>query len=284
MVTWMPRNAAEADRPPEAAKIQLPNGDKAQSMNVFTWADHSIVDEQYVVAIPNDIPTDVTAIVGCAVMTGAGAIYNSAKVQAGESVAIFGVGGVGLAAVAAARIVGADPIIAIDLDEAKLDFARNQGATIGINASQVEPVSEIHRITGRPGMFNYNHQPVTGVDYAFDCIGHRTTTEQSLAAVRPSGFGQLRGGIAVAIGVPPKNFEIDIRDIFYNEKSLIGSIGGSCIPDRDFPMFLHWYKEGKIDLNTLVTRRFRLDEINEATTELEQGKIAGRAILEFSTP
>ena len=88
----------------------------------------------------------------------------------------------------------------------------------------------------------------------------------------------------MAVGVPQKNFEIDIRDIFYNEKSFIGSIGGSCIPDRDFPTFLRWHKEGKLDLNTLVTRRFRLDEINEATAELEQGKIAGRAILEFSTP
>ncbi len=118
MVTWVPRDAeGSAGRVPDAVTLNLNDGTTAVSRNVFTWADHTIADEQYVVKMDEDIPTDVTAIIGCAVITGSGAVYHTAGVQEGESVAIFGVGGVGLSAVVAAKVVGADPIIAVDLDD-----------------------------------------------------------------------------------------------------------------------------------------------------------------------
>ena len=112
MVTWVPRQAASESMPPVAASLEVSDG-TASSQNVFTWADHTIADQQYVVKVDPNIKTDVSAIIGCAVMTGAGAVINTANVQANESVAIFGVGGVGLSAVVGARMAGANPIIAV---------------------------------------------------------------------------------------------------------------------------------------------------------------------------
>ena len=121
----------------------------AISEDVFTWADHTICDEQYLVKVDSNIEKDVTSIIGCAVMTGAGAVINTADVKKNDSVVIFGVGGVGLSAVVGARIVGAYPIISVDVDARKLEFSREFGATHLINASEVEPVEAIHEITKR---------------------------------------------------------------------------------------------------------------------------------------
>ena len=269
MVTWVARNRDVLNRPLEPAVLDLPDGTKALSQNVFTWADHTIADEQYVVKMAEDVPTDVTSIIGCAVMTGAGAVYHTAGVKEGQSVAIFGVGGVGLSAVVAAAVVGANPIIAVDLSEDKLEFAKRFGATIGVDASKVDAVEEVKRLTGG------------GADFAFDCIGVKKTMEQILPAVRSGVVGGESGGTAVLVGVPMTTAELDMRDMLINEKIYKGSIGGSCKPDRDFPMFVRWFKEGQLDLNAMVTTRFKLDQINEATTALQKGQIAGRAILEM---
>lgn len=282
LVTWMPRNAVAATAPPVRATLQVSDG-IAESENVFTWADHTLADQQYVVKVDPGIRTDVTSIIGCAVMTGAGAVVNTANVQPGQSVAIFGVGGVGLSAVVGARVAGANPIIAVDLDDAKLEFAKRFGATHGINASREDPVQAIHALTGRDDQFTIFHSPVSGVDYAFDCIGIRTTMEQIVPACRTGHFGARAGGTAVLVGVPTTNVELNALDVLLNEKQFIGSIGGSCAPERDFPRFLEWQENGDLDLDALVTARYTLDQINEATTALEQGKIAGRAILEFDT-
>lgn len=281
MVTWVPRDGENSTRRAEAVTLDLADGSKAVSQNVFTWADITIADEQYVVSMPNDVPTDVTAIIGCAVMTGSGAVYHTAGVKKGESVAIFGVGGVGLSAIAAAAVVGADPIIAVDLDDQKLEFARKFGATIGVNARSSDPVAQIRELTKNPAELDMMGNPVAGVDYAFDCIGLKVTMEQILPAARPGVLGRSTGGTAVLVGVPGTNVELDARDLLISEKKYIGSIGGSCRPDRDFPMFLRWYKEGDLDLDAMVTARYKLDQINEATHALEKGQISGRAIMEF---
>jgi len=281
MVTWVPRDRAETRLAPPV-DLALADGSAAYSPGAFTWADHTLVDEQFVVPLPDDAPTDVTAIIGCAVMTGAGAVHHTAGVRRGESVAVFGVGGVGLSAIVAAAVAGADPIIAVDLSEEKLEFAKRFGATIGVNASEVDPVARIHELTPRPGELKRDGQPVTGVDYAFDCIGVRRTMEQILPAVRGGVLGHSTGGVAVLVGVPQTPVELDARDLLVTEKKYVGSIGGSCSPDRDFPMFLRWHREGELDLDALVTARYPLDAINEATEALEAGGIAGRAILELA--
>jgi Zn-dependent alcohol dehydrogenase len=280
LLTWVPRNTAAAAGPPVRATLTVSDG-VAESENVFTWADHTLADEQYVVKVDPSIRTDVTSIIGCAVMTGAGAVINTAKVQPGQSVAIFGVGGVGLSAVVGARVAGANPIIAVDLDDAKLEFARRFGATHAINASREDPVQAIHALTGRERQFTIFKTPVSGVDFAFDCIGIKTTMEQIVPACRAGHFGARDGGTAVLVGVPTTTVELNAIDVLLNEKHFIGSIGGSCAPDRDFPRFLEWQDNGDLDLDALVTARYRLDQINEATAALQAGRISGRAILEF---
>ncbi len=278
MVTWVPRDGEHAARRPGQVSLALPGGTQTAPTSVFTWADTTLADEQYVVKMPPGYRKDVTSIIGCAVMTGAGAVYHTAGVKKGESVAVFGVGGVGLSAIAAAKVVEANPIIAVDLDDAKLDFAKRFGATHGINASRIDPVQAIRDLTTR---VDASGATAMGVDFAFDCIGVRKTMEQILPAARSGILGRATGGTAVLVGVPTTPGELDARDLLINEKKYIGSIGGSCRPDRDFPMFLRWYAEGDLDLDALVTTRYRIDQINEACEALEKGRIAGRAILEF---
>ena len=280
LVTWVPRDAANASGAPARSSIDIGGGETV-STSVFTWADHTIADEQYVVGAPSNIATDVTAIIGCAVMTGAGAVLNTANVQEGDSVAIFGVGGVGLSAVVGAKMRGANPIIAVDLDDEKLEFAKRFGATDGINAGKVNAVEAIHAMTGKPGQIASGGVPVTGVDFAFDCIGLKVTMEQIVPACRGGHFGACQGGTAVLVGVPQTTVELNAGQMLAQEKQFRGSIGGSCSPERDFPMFLDWHANGDLDLESLVTERYAIEDINEATTALEEGRVSGRSILEF---
>ncbi len=280
LVTWVPRNAAEEKSPPGG--VSLPIGDGAAwTRDVFTWADHTIADQQYVVKMKADIARDVTAIIGCAVMTGAGAAINTVNVQKGQSVAVFGVGGVGLSTVTAARLAGAHPIIAVDLDEKKLDFARRFGASHTINASHTDPVEAIHALTLKESEFSFQQVPLSGADYTFDCIGIPVTMSQIVSACRKGQFGVRQGGVAVLVGIPGSKLELNTIDVVLTEKSFKGSIGGSCTPDRDLPRFVECYERGDLDLDALVTRRYRIEQINEAVRALASGEILGRAILEF---
>lgn len=266
MVTWIPR-AAEPGMPrPRPSTVKFRGEDV--SAGAFTWAETTIADQQLVVKMADDVATDVTAIIGCAVMTGCGAALNTARVQKGDSVAVFGVGGVGLCIVQACANVGADPIIAVDLSEEKLAFARKFGATAGINAATEDPVTKVRELTEG------------GADFAFDAIGVPKTMEQVLPAVRPGAGGLREGGTAVLVGVPQTTATLNMRDLF-SARTYKGTIGGSSRPDVDFPMYVQWFKEGKLPLDLLVTERFKLDEINEACSMLEKGLIAGRSILVF---
>ena len=279
LVTWVPRDASNAQQAPVGAVLTTSDG--PATGNVFTWADHTIADQQYVVKVDPNIERDVTAIIGCAVMTGAGAVMNTAGVQPGQSVAVFGVGGVGLSAVVGAKMCGADPIIAVDLSNEKLEFAKRFGATHGINASDVDPVEAIHELTRQENVFAMGRRPISGADFTFDCIGAKVTMEQIIPACRPGQFGVCQGGTAVLVGIPQTNLELNPLQIVTQEKHFIGSIGGSCTPDRDFPTFVKWFEDGDLDLKAMVTERYPIEQINEATTALEQGRISGRAILEF---
>ena len=277
-VTWLPRSVQPPDRRPAMAQVALGDGTLATSLGVFTWADHTIADEMFIVPLPDDAPDDVTAIIGCAVMTGAGAVMNTAGVTAGSSVAVFGVGGVGLSALAAAKALGADPIIAVDLSEEKLDFALRHGATIGVNASECDPVARIHELTPRDGL-DLMGAPCSGVDFSFDCIG--AAVGQVVPSLRNKRWASDERAVAVLVGIPTAAPEVDIGDLLMHEKYLTGSIGGTSHPERDFPIFMDWYRRGDLDLHGLVTQRFALDEINDAVDALENGRIAGRSILVF---
>lgn len=277
-VTWLPRGVQPPDRRPMPAQVTQGDGTVATSQGVFTWTDHTIADEIFIVPLPDDAPADVTAIVGCAVMTGAGAVMNTARVTPGSSVAVFGVGGVGCSALSAAKALGADPVIAVDITEEKLEFALCHGATIGVNASECDPVARIHELTPREGL-DLMGMPCSGVDFAFDCVG--AAVAQVVPSLRSKRWATDERAVAVLVGIPSVAPDIDIGSIMMQEQHLTGSIGGTSHPERDFPIFMDWYRRGDLDLDGLVTQRFALDEINEAVDALDNGRIAGRSILVF---
>jgi Zn-dependent alcohol dehydrogenase len=267
LVTWVPRNGHEGMDVPTQGSISY-DGKPASWQAAPTWAESTIAHEQYVVPLPKDVATDVTAIIGCAVMTGVGAVLNTAKVEPGSSVAIYGVGGVGLCILQGCVIAGAGQIIAIDLHDDKLALAREFGATETINASNEDPVKRIGELTNG------------GADYAFDAIGRKETMEQLLPSVKPGIAAIREGGVAMLVGVPQTPATLNMRDIFL-ARTYRGSFGGSSRPDEDYPKFVEWFQQGKLDLNRLVTARYKLDQINEACEALQAGKIGGRAILTF---
>ena len=217
---------------------------------------------------PSD-PTDITCLVGCAVLTGAGAVLHTAKVGLGQSVAVFGVGGVGLSAIGAAAVAGADPIIAVDLVDHKLQFAREFGATHTVNAADTDRVKAIWAIN--PG----------GVDYAMDAVGAPTTALQILGAVKQGGpRADNQGGTAVLLGIPVADVSVDMKEVLLYQRHYCGSLGATE-PDSDFPLFLEWVREDKFPLAKLVTNRYPLEQIEQARVELEEGRILGRAIIEI---
>ena len=235
-----------------------------------TWAEYALASDRVVVPISKDVATDVTAIVGCAVMTGAGAILNTLQVRPGQSVAVFGAGGIGLCALQAAAIVGAHPIIAVDLIADKLAFARRLGATHTVNARDGDAVEAVRELTGG------------GLDFAIDAVGLPQTQEQILRAVRAGYSGLSRGGAALLIGItPPGARALLDTSLFIGNRSFSRTSGGDCRPERDFPLFIRWYREGKLKLDELVTHRYSLDQINTAVDDLEHGRILGRGILVY---
>ena len=268
IVTWVPRTPVRGPVPRDNTGA-LYRGQAAHG-HVYTWARDVQTSQELVVPIPAEHPRDLSCIVGCAVLTGAGAVLHTAQVRPGQSVAVFGVGGVGLSAIRAASIVEAYPIIAVDLDEKKLAFARSFGATHTVNASgNVDPVAAIRDLTAG------------GVDYAFDAIGRQKTCEQILQATRAGGIGADNfGGMAVLVGIPQEKVTIDPALFTAGQRQYRGSLG-AAFPDRDFAMYLRWHKEGKFPLDRLITRRYALEQINEACHDLHAGEILGRAILEF---
>jgi Zn-dependent alcohol dehydrogenase len=236
-----------------------------------TWAEYVIAQERVVVPMPKDVATDVTSIIGCAVMTGAGAIINALQVRPGQSVALFGAGGIGLCAVSAAAVVDAYPIIAVDINDEKLAFARHFGATHTINSQRVDAVQAIRELTRG------------GVDYAIDAIGLPQTQEAILKAVRPGYSGLNEGGTALLVGITPPGAKATLdTSLFIGNRSFRRTSGGDCRPDRDFPIFVRWFREGKLKLNELVTNRYSLDQINTALDDLTHGRILGRGILQFN--
>ena len=267
IVTWVPRLPITGK--PKLVPTGATYREELLHANLYTWSEDLLTGSDLVVKMSKDHPTDVTCIVGCAVLTGAGAVLNTAGVRPGESVAVFGVGGVGLSAVCAASIVGAHPVVAVDLADDKLEFAREFGATHTINASKEDPVEAIVDLTNG------------GADYAFDTIGVRATNEQILPATRGGGPGaDNHGGLAVLVGVPKELMTVDPALFLVYQRQYRGSLGAAH-PERDFPMFLRWHQEGRFPLKKLVTRRYSLGQVSEACDDLEAGAVLGRAIIEF---
>ncbi len=231
---------------------------------VTTFNEYAVVSENRVTRIRQDMPLDKAALLGCAVPTGLGVVINQAKVTLGSTVAIFGAGGIGVNAIQGAALVNASKIIAVDINDYKLQLAQAFGATHTINATKQDPVLKIKEITdGR------------GVDYAFEMIGQIETMEQAYESARDDG------GYVNVVGVPPHDKKMSI-DAFplHSGKRLVGAHSGDTQKERDFPRYIALYFAGKLKLDELITHRFRLEEINEAFRIMERGEL-GRAIVEF---
>ncbi len=234
-------------------------GEVKHFLGVSCFAELAVVPEQSALPIDADIPLEIAALVGCAVMTGVGAVTNTAAVRPGASVLVIGAGGVGLSAVMGARLAGADPIIVSDLVASKLELARELGATHTLSGGDL--VAQVRAIVPE------------GVDHAFECIGNAPLLGLAVKAIR-------RGGTAVAVGLPPADAEISLNvvDLVTLEKSLKGSIYGSTRHFADIPRLLDLYRHGRLPVDRLLGRRYRLAEINEAYRALLGGEFA-RAVI-----
>lgn len=227
------------------------------------FAEYAVVPEACCVPVDKEVPLEVAALIGCAVTTGLGASMNTVKVEEGASVVIYGMGGVGLSILAGARLAGAAPLICVDLWEEKLELARSFGATDAFKADD-QPHERILAATAQ-----------RGADYVFEATGSAEVQEAAFDSVRPGGKLILVGLSATGTAT---NFPGSV--ITRLEKTILGSYYGSCDPHRDFPLYAAMYLRGELDLDRLVSKTYRLEEINTAYSDMLEGKTA-RGLITF---
>ena len=233
-----------------------------QFLNLSSFAEMMLIHEHACVAVRKDMPLDRAALIGCGVMTGVGAVFHTNKVAPGETVAVIGCGGVGLAAINGAAIAGAGRIIAIDMNPSKDNLSREFGATDFICAADVDAVRTVIEMTGG------------GVHHAFEAIGLAKTAEQAFGMIR-------RGGQATIIGMIPVGQNISLPGpAFLGEKKIGGSAMGSNRFPVDMPRMVDMYMAGKLKLDQMISRRIKLEDVNEAFVEMKTGNIA-RSVIVF---
>jgi S-(hydroxymethyl)mycothiol dehydrogenase len=234
------------------------------ALGIGTFCTYTLVHEVQCVTYDPSLRPEPISLIGCGVVTGVGAALYSAKVTQGSSVAVFGCGGVGDSVIQGARIAGATTIIAVDIDPQKLEWAKGFGATHTVNASQVDPVEEVKRLTD-------GH----GVNFSFEAVGTPEVLKQAL-------FSRDLAGTCVLIGVPGPGprLEMELQQFFDLGGSLTVSWYGNCIPARDFPILADWYKQGKLDLDGLVTRTVSLEETESAFDAMKRGETL-RSVIVF---
>lgn len=240
-----------------------------QYLSASTMADYAVIPEDGAVHLQEGVPFEVGAIIGCAVITGVGAVINTAKVRPGSSAAVIGCGGIGLSAVLGCVVAGCHTIIAVDVFDEKLKFAKQLGATHTVNARHEDPVKALKAITGGG--------QGSGPDYAFDSVGSARTIPQALNATGPAGVTTVMGLHSALEDVP-----ISAGQLIFQNKSLLGSFAGSARPDIDLPNLQRLYLAGKLDLDKLITKRYPLDDIALAFEDMEAGKVA-RGVLVFDS-
>jgi S-(hydroxymethyl)glutathione dehydrogenase / alcohol dehydrogenase len=237
------------------------DGQRIHHYNTSSFAERSVVPARTAIRVDPDLPLTELALLGCAVMTGVGAVLNTARVRPGDTVAVVGCGGVGLNVVQGARIAGATAIVGVDVVGAKLELARELGATHAVDAGSDDPVEAVLEIA--PG----------GVDHAFEALGRPATIE---TALRLTG----RGGEAILIGMAPPaaRIPLDVLTLTVEERCVRGSWYGSCVPLRDFPLLVELYRDGRLRLDPLIAT-CSLDEVNEAFRRMEAGEGARSVIV-----
>ena len=239
-----------------------------QALNVFSgcgvMAEYATLHGDNLVKIDQQMPLTQAALISCGVMTGVGAAINTARVEAGSTAVVFGCGGVGLNAIQGCAIAGAGMIVAVDTSEAKLELARRMGATHAFNVTGQENVGKaLYKLTGG------------GADYAFDCVGLGKISEQAWGVLR-------RGGTAVIVGIAGQKDQIclNAQQVAISDKTLTGSYYGGARPAQDFPRLIGLYRGGRLKLDELITRTYRIEEAPQAFDDLTQGR-EGRGVIVF---
>ncbi|TWD80541.1 alcohol dehydrogenase [Kribbella amoyensis] len=223
-------------------------------LGVSGFADHAVVSARSAVPVDPALPPEIAALFGCAVMTGVGAVVNTAQVQAGRSTAVFGLGGVGLSALLGAVLVGAHPIVAVDVVPEKLALAESLGATAVVDARSDDVAEQVREATGG------------GAQYAFETVGSAAVLAQAYAATR-------RGGTTVTVGLPHPSQQLSIPavSLVAEERTLKGSYLGSAVPGRDIPRYISLYRAGRLPVDRLLSATVTLDGLNEAFDTLAAG-------------
>jgi alcohol dehydrogenase len=231
-------------------------------LGVSAFAQYATVSRRSLVKIDKDLPLEEAALFGCAVLTGVGAVINTAKVSAGSSVAVVGLGGVGLSSLLGAVAVGARRIVAVDLSDEKLGLARQLGATDTFNPAAPDVVDEIKAATGG------------GVEFAFEMAGSVRAMDVAYRITR-------RGGTTVTAGLPPPDhtFALPQVNLVAEERTVKGSYIGTCVPTRDLPRYIELYRRGKLPVDRLMSGRLKLDEINVGFDRLHEGKAVRQVVV-----
>ena len=250
---------------PEGAKSRLSSegGEPiGQFANLSSFAERMLCPERSLVKIRDDMPLDRASLIGCGVTTGLGAVLNTVHVPAGASVVVIGCGGVGLAAIQGARIVGASRIVAVDAQAWKLALAEKLGATHCIDATEGDPVAAVQALTGG------------GADFVFECIGLVPTVQQAVGMT-------ARGGTSVLVGVVPVTQWVPIpaADVTLQEKRIVGSYMGSNRFRFDMPRYVDFYLDGRLHLDEMISSRIPLAEVNDAFERMRQGEAARQVIV-----
>lgn len=234
-----------------------------QGLRTAAFAEQVVVEQSQLVKIPQSLPLDSASLLACGVITGLGAVVNTARVPSGSSVVVIGTGGVGLNSIQGARLSGAQPIIAVDLVDGKLEAAKNFGATHGVNPAEQDLVTVVRSLTdGR------------GADFVFVTVGSGQAITHSLALLR-------RGGTSVVVGMPASGVKASIEavDLADTSKTIIGSKMGSTRLRVDVPKLVQLYQAGRLKLDELVTQRYALDQINEAIAAVKRAEALRNVIV-----
>jgi S-(hydroxymethyl)glutathione dehydrogenase/alcohol dehydrogenase len=260
------------ERPPGTpSRLSLDGRPCGQFASLASFAEQMLVHEHALVKIRDEVPLDRAALIGCGVTTGVGAVFRTARVEAGSTVAVIGCGGVGLNCVQGAILAGASRVAAIDTNPMKLKLAEQFGATDLIDASTADPVDEVRRLFPTvAGLLGAGG----GVDYAFEAIGLKATAEQAFAMLR-------KGGTATVIGMIPLGVQLELPGIdFLSEKKIQGSVMGSNRFRQDMPRYIDLYLDGRLKLDELVSARIPLDDVNQGFAAMRRGELA-RAVVVF---
>ena len=234
-----------------------------RGLGTATFGEETLVPEGEVVPVDPSVPLELAALVGCALATGVGAVWHTAHVTPGSTVAVVGCGGVGLSVIQGARLAGASTIVAVDQIGSKLDTAKSMGATAVVDSSSEDAVAAVRA-----------HTQGRGADFGFEVVGRAETIRTAFAAVR-------RGGTAVLVGAgsPAEQVSFTAFELFVDAKTVIGCVYGSTDADRDFPVLVDLVRQGAIDAEGLVTRRIGLEDVNDAFRAMEAGEVARSVIV-----